>query len=293
MPLVELSLHEGSTIRSSYKMGYMKIFFVFLSSLIIVSYAHGNEKTFIGSTPANPVVRSFLGISLQDSVDFIRWKLVLLDDHYQLECNYGIGKPNTKGFINNGRKVELRGKVEKEKYYLGLKNGARTLNIVELNANLLHLLDADRRLLVGGGGWSYTLNNISPLVTNEISIQAKQSPLKDSMVFDGRTPCGIPGVIPPGTLCYKLKWRIVLYAEKNGPGSYKALGTAWRKENGRTGTWNISTGKDGRIIYQLNDEKGNAILYLLKVDENILLFTDANGNLLTGDEDFSYTLNRR
>ena len=61
----------------------------------------------------------------------------------------------------------------------------------------------------------------------------------------------------------------------------------------KTGIWIITTGKNGRIVYQLNDEKGNAILYLLKVDENILLFTDAKGNLLTGDEDFSYTLDRK
>lgn len=273
----------------------MKIFSVFLSSLIIVSCANGNERTFIGSTPADPVVRSFLGISLQDSVDFIRWKLVLLDDRYRLQCNYGIGKPNTNGFYNGGKKIELSGRIEKEKNYFGLKNGATTLKVVELNDNLLHLLDADNQLLVGGGGWSYTLTYVNPSPSDQINIVAKPGPLKDSMVFDGRTPCGIPGVIAPGTLCYKLKWRIVLYAnaEKNGPGSYKALGTAWRKENGKTGTWNISTGKNGRIIYQLNDEKGNGILYLLKADENILLFTDANGNLLTGDEDFSYTLNRR
>jgi hypothetical protein len=50
-------------------------------------------------------------------------------------------------------------------------------------------------------------------------------------------------------------------------------------------------GKNGRIIYQLNDEKENGFLYLLKLDEHILVFTDANGKLLVGDEDFSFTLN--
>jgi hypothetical protein len=85
----------------------------------------------------------------------------------------------------------------------------------------------------------------------------------------------------------------VLYAdpEKNKPGRYKVLGTLWRKEGGRTGNWKIIAGKEGRTIYQLNDEKGNGFLYLLKLDEHILVFTNAQGKLLVGDEDFSYTLN--
>src|SRR5689334_14865582 len=109
MPLVELFFIRVPAHRSSYKPGNMKIFSVLLSSLIIVSCASGKEKTFVGCTPAAPVVRSFLGISLNDSVDFIRWKLIIDDDHYQLECNYGIGKPNTKGFINGGKKIGLNG----------------------------------------------------------------------------------------------------------------------------------------------------------------------------------------
>jgi hypothetical protein len=272
----------------------MKIISALLSFLFLVSCASGKEKTYTGSTPAGSVVRSFLGISLSDSIDFIRWKLVLLDNSYQLQCNYGIGKPNTNGFISGGRKIELNGAIEKEKKYYQLKKGATALKMIELNANLFHLLGNDNSLLVGNGGWSYTLNSINPAITDAINIEAKQSLPEDSVVFDGRTPCKIPGVIPASTQCYKLKWRVTLYtnAEKNGPGNYKILGSAWRKENGQTGSWRIVTGKNGRITYQLSNDKGN-ILYLLKADENILLFTDADGNLLTGDEDFSYTLNRK
>ncbi len=79
---------------------------------------------------------------------------------------------------------------------------------------------------------------------------------------------------------------------KNKPGHYKIFGTPWRKEGGRTGNWEISSGKNGKIIYQLKDDKGNGFLYLLQLDENILVFTDKEGNLLVGDQDFSYTLNR-
>ena len=42
----------------------------------------------------------------------------------------------------------------------------------------------------------------------------------------------------------------------------------------------------------MNDDKGNGLLYLLKLDEHILVFTDAHEKLLVGNEDFSYTLNR-
>jgi len=42
----------------------------------------------------------------------------------------------------------------------------------------------------------------------------------------------------------------------------------------------------------LNDDNGNGFLYLLKLDEHILAFTDTDEKLLVGNEDFSYTMNR-
>ena len=79
----------------------------------------------------------------------------------------------------------------------------------------------------------------------------------------------------------------------NKPGRFKVLGTPWRKEGGRTGNWKIIAGKKGQTIYQLNHDNGNGFLYLLKLDEHIVVFTDAQGKLLVGNEDFSYTLNSR
>jgi len=271
----------------------MKITVAFLSMLLIVSCAKTQDKTYTASTPASPVVRAFLGIPLIDSVDFIRWKLILQNNYYQLQCNYGIGKPNTNGFISGGKKISLSGQLKKEKNYYQLQNHNKILRLIELNTDLLHLLNTDNSLLVGNGGWSYTLSNIKPSGSDQINISAAPAVLKDSMGFEGRTPCNVPGVIAPGSLCYKLKWYVVLYAnaQMNQPGSYKVFGTPWRKEGGITGNWKIIAGKNGRTIYQLNDDKGNGFLYLLKLDEHILVFTDAQGKLLVGDEDFSYTLN--
>lgn len=93
----------------------MKISPSVLSIFLIISCARAGEKTYTGSTPADPVVRTFLGISLQDSVDFIRWQLILHKDNYQLNCNYGVGQPNTNGFINGGKKIEISGALNKEK----------------------------------------------------------------------------------------------------------------------------------------------------------------------------------
>ena len=58
------------------------------------------------------------------------------------------------------------------------------------------------------------------------------------------------------------------------------------------GKWEIFRGKDGRVIYKLDPDKGNFATYLVKVDDNTLFFTDADGNLLVGNKNFSYTLNR-
>lgn len=231
---------------------------------------------------------------MTDSVDFIRWKLDLDQNHYHLNCNYGIGKANTNGFIHGGKQLEITGHLENEKYIYLLQYGNKILKIAELNINLLHLLNEDKSLLVGNGGWSYTLSNISPTVTNQLNFNSISSVLKDSMSFDGRSPCNVPGVVPSGMNCYKLKWYIVLYAnaEKNEPGNYKVYGTLWQKDGPKTGNWIIED-KNGRVIYRLNDEHGNGLIYFLKPDANILMFIDADGKLLVGNEDFSYTLNRR
>jgi hypothetical protein len=271
--------------------------FLFLFFITSCATGTGKEKIYTGSTPAAPVVRSFLGIPLTDSIDFIRWQLFIQGDRYHLHANYGIGKPNTNGFINDGIKIELSGKLKKEKNYCTLENGEKILSAVELNEDLLHLLDTGNNMLVGNGGWSYALNNLTPSVTDQVSVIAKQTALKDSMSFEGRTPCNVPGVIEPGSLCYKIKWYIVLYAKNNAPAGFKILGTRWRKEGGITGNWMISKAKNGGIIYQLNyglsDGKGSGILYLMKLDEGVLVFTDAKEKPLVGDEDFSYTLNRK
>lgn len=272
----------------------MKLLLIIFAIAPLFACGTAPERKYTASTPAGPVVRNFLGISLTDSVDFIRWKLTLDADRYKLECNYGIGKPGTNGFYNGGKTISQAGAVRKEKSVYQLQNGGKMLRMLELNSNLLHVLNDNDALLIGNGGWSYTLNNIHPADIDELNSNVQQTAFNDSITFEGRTPCGIPGVIPAGTTCYKLKWYLALYAPvKNDTAPrYRLWGTLTYKEGGRNGTWKVVTTNKNHILYCLNDSDGKPFIYLLKVDEDILLFTDATGKPLTGDEDFSYTLNK-
>ena len=274
----------------------MKLIATLLSLTLLVSWANSKETNYTASTPAAPLVRKFLGISLADSIDFIRWKLSITENKYSLECIYGIGKPNTNGFYDGGKKIAFPGEIKKEKNNYLLINNNKTLTLAELNNNLLHILNNDNTLLIGGGGWSYVLNNMTPSLTNKVNMIAKQTSYRDSVAFQGRTPCGDFSINHPGNGCIKMKWYIVLYANavKNEPTTYLLNRSHMfpLEYPGKKGTWKIIEGKDGRIIYELTPDKETIHTYLLKLDDGVLIFTDANGNLLVGDHDFSYTLNR-
>ena len=77
----------------------------------------------------------------------------------------------------------------------------------------------------------------------------------------------IPHIIEPGKECYKLKWYLVLYRIRiTNTATYRSLGTPYRREDGgKRGNWIIITGKDGRIIYQLDAEKEKPFIYLLQL----------------------------
>ncbi len=151
-----------------------------------------------------------------------------------------------------------------------------------LNDHVLHLAGKNKNLLIGNGGWSYTLYGQGANLP--IDIKPQQIALKDSMVFEGRTPCReIANLgLTLSQNCYKIKWSLVLYASKGKPTTYRTRGTI----NPRTGNWKI---KDGMILL----ESGEHPVYFIMADENILLFSDTKWNLFQGDEDFGYTLNRK
>jgi hypothetical protein len=274
----------------------MKLIFALSMLFFLSCNVKAKAPVYYGSTPPDMAVREFLNISLTDSIDFIKWKLELSANNYKLSCRYGIGRPNTNGFTNE-KEVNFSGKLSKDERYYHLRRKAKTLQILELNSNLLHLLDKNKRMLVGNGGYSYTLNIDSPVKSTEFGFPARQTDLESVIAFEGRTPCQELSTLlrlNKRDVCDKLKWYIIFFSDSvtGQPSHYLKDGTAYRQETMVKGKWEIVKGANGKIIYKLDPEKQSAATHLLRADDNILLFTDPEGNLLVGNEDFSYTLNR-
>jgi hypothetical protein len=271
---------------------HMKSIYTLCILVLLGSSLAAKERTYIGSTPADRTIREFLGIPLTDSIDFIRWKLALSVTGYTLECQYGISKPNTNGFIDEKR-VAITGTSKKDGIHYHLLNNGKNLHIIEINASIVHFADDKDRLLTGNGGFSYALNSVNGKPTDLFNFPSKETPLKNAMVYEGRTPCNIlSDAVGMGRAsnCYKLKWHFTFYIDPaTGKPSYYV-----KKGNTAKGAWEIVKGKDGRTIYKVNPTPEDTYtLYFVKAGDNILFFTDPAGNLLIGTEDFSFTLNRK
>ena len=275
----------------------MKLYLSLLVSTLACFVAGANKGTFVGSTPAHEVVRHFLQISLTDSIDFIRWNLEIDSGTFKLHCRYGLAKPGTPGFSNE-QSVAFEGELLKSKNYYRLKHAGKEVFILEVNENLLHFLDHNNRMLIGNGGYSYALNNTHPVKTDKANIRSQTASIKSPLVFEGRTPCSdLPALLGlnKSEACNKMKWYFLFYTDSlTGAPSYFLMGgMGYRKETMAKGRWQIVTQQNGRIIYRVYFDKWVRSLDLLKGDDNILFFMDADGRLLVGNEDFSYTLNRR
>ncbi len=137
-------------------------------------------------------------------------------------------------------------------------------------------------------------------------VQSKQGTVQVSYtksslvgVFDGRTPCQELATQLNEKVtseCIKIKWRLTLYKDSisGKPGVYELLGFVYKKNRPRSGNWSISKGTPANpdaIVYQLN-EPGGKTLFLQKGDDHVLFFLDQKKNLLVGNRDFSYTLNK-
>jgi hypothetical protein len=273
----------------------MKTILTVLTLTILYSFAYGKKTAYQGSTPACAAVREFLDISRADSIDFIRWELVLNGDRFSLDCNYGLSKPNTDGFID-GKRASFSGTLNKKDHLYELRHGPDIFYVLEINGNLVHLLDKNKDLLKGNGGWSYTLNNIAPTPTSQFFYPVSTKNREAVMAFEGRTPCDpLSEQIGRGSAaCYKLKWYMILFTDPatGKPSHYLMGGTAYRKVTMQKGNWDIIKGKDGRTIYRLDPEKKEKAIHLLTADNTILLFTSPDGSPLVGNEDFSFTLSR-
>lgn len=128
---------------------------------------------FVASTPCDQLPRSWLGIPASTNCELLKWTLTLNRDPrrqtpttYTLHYTYGMTQPNTTGFANGGTTMQKTGfwqiqstAPQRIVYQLGPGTSAdTTIRLVKLDDKLLHLLDPQGRLMIGHGGWSYTLN---------------------------------------------------------------------------------------------------------------------------------------
>lgn len=280
--------------------------------------ALSSPTVLVGSTPGDALIKSLLFISSEKPVDFIRWDLTLEPAEnksgvFILNINFGESQPNTNGFKSGGEKLSLTGAytVSKERrgdiYELKSESPTASISLVKINENLFHLLTPDKKLMVGNGGWSYTLNRRSAVASSaENAFSGVASLLDDAAIsqkttFEGRTPCHYFAEqynLPVSRECIKLKWRITLFrdAKTNEPSTY-ALNSTFNRAKTMEGKWRIVKGlksDPAALIYQIDlDQPAGGTLSFLVGDENILFFLDRENQLFTGNSDFSFTLNRR
>jgi hypothetical protein len=280
---------------------------------------------FAGSSPCGEAIKRLFDIP-SDASSPLRWKLILHQDSktrvpagYKLECDYNPPKvadsptpePKTVSLKWEGRWAITKGSKFNPDADVFELSGA--VSLVKVNDDLLHMLNPDRSLMVGNGGWSYTMNRFeasekvvipSAATLARPSESYSLSPLAVGPsvfgVFEGRSPCqGIARElkIAAEVDCAKVKWRITLYQDPATlvPTRYKVESSLNRKRI-REGSWSVARGTAADpsvVIYHLAPANSEADLFLLKGDDNVLFFLDRHRKPLVGHTDFSYTLNRR
>lgn len=279
------------------------------------SGSHSVPDVFVGSTPCDSLSKAILGLPPDTKCEFIRWNLEKGSDSvFALTIVYGEGQPNTTGFKGGGEKRTLTGiyktmqtgTLNGAMLHLVVDNASHNISFIKLDDNLYHLLTPDGQLMVGNGGWSYTLSrkqrrspgpSLLPPLTPAATLLSDTT---RQVVFEGRTPC--QDLAKAYNLhveddCFKLKWKLVLYRDPATllPSRYTLDWTLARSRR-IEGIWTATSGRGSNreaVIYQLSPSGSATSFSLLAGDRNVLFFQDKAGRLFPGDSNFSYTLNRR
>jgi hypothetical protein len=289
------------------------LFITLNSSCSWASEKDTNNENYIlvGCTPGDDLIKSQLGIPAETKIDFIRWDLKFdKSNTFVLNIKYGENQPNTLGFKEGGQGKDFQGSYTVSKnmdnnFYHLMANQLK-ISLVKLNDNLFHLLTSENQLMVGNGGWSYTLNNKNPTKTidNLPSLKTSNNVINDRLVqviYDGRTPCqefANEHQMKVSESCFKLKWKLILNrdAVNHNPTTYTIRKIVDGVPRDITGNWTIIKGTDtnpNAIIYQLDPNKPDQTISLFVGDENILFLLHKDKNLFIGNDNFSFTLNKR
>lgn len=267
----------------------------------------GQTIQLVGSTPGDAEIKKMLGVPVEMPVDTFRWEVALkADKTFNIDLVYGVSKPNTRD-LQVDHKLSLAGNYSVTKTTEGrivreiysLKNNRAAISIIKINDDLFHILADNGKLLGTYNGWSYTLNsktpieahnNFLPVVANVSDERAAQT------VFGGRTPCaeiaahfGI--TVPTG--CFKLKWKLTLNRD---PKTFAPTTYSLNRIDGELrlveGRWAIKD-RAGAKVYQLDPDKSDKTISLLRADENVMYFLDKNERPFVGDKEFSYTIDKK
>jgi len=283
---------------------------------------------FEATTPCDEETKKILDISPGTKCEMMKWELKLYKDYnkntlttFHLSCVYGLPKQGTRGFMDGATTIELKGKCTLEKaipgnshsviYNLTADNSPVALSFLQPDQNILHLLNENKRPMIGNGAWSYTLNRKQPMLISSTRFTPQKAssvlPITGSDtigVFDGRTPCNsllreINNISSEG--CQIIKCRLTLLQDRNTrtPASFLLETIYVGKGDNRystKGKWKLMRGIAGdpaAIVYQLEPDSDTpkSQLLLLKADDNILFFLDNNAHFLVGNDYCSYTLN--
>lgn len=314
---------------------YFAAIMFFLCGGIINSCSQTSDPSaqsfFEATTPCDEAVKKMLGIPADFKCEMMRWAITLFHDPnkntpttFSLNCTYGLAKQGTRGFMGGAKTIELKGKCSTGKsipgnaraiiYKLTADNSTIVLSFLKRDENLLHLLNEDKHLVIGGAGWSYTLNRTNPVMRSQdkfipvaVSPQIINASSDTVGIFQGRTPCNAPLLAIndiPLTGCQVVKCQLILLQDikTHSPSTFilKTIYVGNGDDNiySVTGKWKLMQGTlrdPAATIYQLEPGSGksNASLLLLKADDNILFFLDKDTNYLVGNEYCSYTLNRK
>ncbi len=282
---------------------------------------------FVATSPCDAGAKSLFRIP-ETPCEMIKWRLMLYQDSsaltpttYQLDYVYGLSQPNTNEVAQGGKKVARTGKwaiVRGAKtnpdglvYQLDPDKPQASVSFQVVDQNLPHLLDRDEKLMIGNAGWSYTFNrtgdfarHTQPVTAPTAALAKADAPTASAASpilarYEGRSPCREIAREINKTVsadCMKLKWDLTLYQNPATGTSttYMLKGTLYRQQIGE-GKWAIIKGtktNPDAVVYQLDPDKPQGSLFLLKADDNILFFLSKEKNLLLGNGDFSYTLNR-
>jgi hypothetical protein len=301
-----------TTVIASFRTTLLQICLLLATSC---SATNTNEQiTLVGGTPGEEPIKQMLSIPTGTNVDFIKWHLELDNKSaFVLDIIYGESQPNTLGFKAGGQTKSIKGtylvtkKEEtsrfKEVYQLTSDDLPGNITLVKINENVFHVLTLQHQLMVGNGGWSYSLSRKAPVDPGQILIS---SPVPDNkslqLVFDGRTPCQEIATAHPemkaSPSCFKLKWRLILNRDSitHLPTTCMIRNIVDNEPRDIQGKWEIvkgtATNPDALIYKVVVGNLADPIL-LLVGDEHVLFFLDKNYQPLTGNEDFGFALNKK